>query len=399
MDKRGDSSVEEVSVEGTIVLVLTLGVGISEWKQSQILQREMALWRNYVENNWSVWIISTSREDHVNQIADTGEFGIQFLSLPPSGRLGSFFVPRSWKSQLEYYLKTLRGRSSVIVRTNQLWGAHLGAYLSRFLNCPLVIRQGFSLTEDLKQKRKNWIYRLLVQIYEKTFLRKASLAEFTTEHARMISCRSNKQPECIAVIPNFVDTQTWTPRKKLWTPKDFDIRLGYFGRLEPIKNLLNLIEALVGIQHVTLEIIGTGSQRDALEEMSSKHQVATLFIPPMAPELLSTHIEEWTAAVFPSFHEGHPKAVIETMTKGVPIVGTPVPGIRELLENGRGIVSSGVSSRELQTAILEFLHKDVSEIRKMINRAQEFSTSKYSLVSIAQEQRLVYGKIMRQYDN
>ncbi len=400
MDKWSVTRQGESGERRTLILILTLGVGISEWKQAQIFEREMALWKDYVRNQWKVWIVSTSKMDYLNQFKDTSELGIHFLSLPPATGRGKFLIPQSWKNLIRDSLKSEKNSPSVIVRTNQLWGAHLAAYVSKFLDCPLVVRQGFSLKEDLRQKKEtSWFRRYLVQIYEKRYLRRASLAEFTTERVRMISNRSHVRTQRQVVIPNYVDTLTWSPIRAPWPPKGHDITLGFFGRLEPQKNLLNLVEALAGLPWIRLEIIGFGTQREALLDMSSKCQVTTTFIDPMPPQLLSGYIERWTAAVFPSLYEGHPKAIIETMTKGVPIVGTPVLGIQELLEDGRGLISSGVSSKDIRDATLALLHKDDVEVNEMIRKAQEFSISRYSLASIATEQRRVYSEIMLRHDN
>jgi glycosyltransferase involved in cell wall biosynthesis len=173
-----------------------------------------------------------------------------------------------------------------------------------------------------------------------------------------------------------------------------NIVIGYFGRLEPIKNLGNTIEALRDIPNITFEIVGDGSQRSHLETLSKMNQVNVTFSPHMNASELSKRIENWTFAIFPSLQEGHPKAVIETMIKGVPILGTPVLGIKDLLSHERGFLTKGTTIKDIREAITGLMNTDLTVVQSRMKRAQEFARLNFSLETIAESQRRSYSLLM-----
>ena len=51
-----------------VFVVLTWGVGFSEWEKAQILEREMRLFEEYLSQGIRVGIISSSQEDFSDQL-------------------------------------------------------------------------------------------------------------------------------------------------------------------------------------------------------------------------------------------------------------------------------------------------------------------------------------------
>jgi glycosyltransferase involved in cell wall biosynthesis len=63
--------------------------------------------------------------------------------------------------------------------------------------------------------------------------------------------------------------------------------------------------------------------------------------------------------VLPSTHEGMPIALLEAMAMGVPVVGTRVPGITELIEHERtGLCVPHGDPKALADAVLRLLADD-----------------------------------------
>jgi phosphatidylinositol alpha-1,6-mannosyltransferase len=115
------------------------------------------------------------------------------------------------------------------------------------------------------------------------------------------------------------------------------LRLVFVGSFLPVKNHATLLRALALAKReglaLSLTLVGDGPLRPAIEA-----QIAALGLE--AEVRLTGHLgrprveAELDAAdlfVIPSWSEGLPRATIEAMARGLPVIGSAVPGIRELL--------------------------------------------------------------------
>ena len=128
-------------------------------------------------------------------------------------------------------------------------------------------------------------------------------------------------------------------------PRDgAELRLVTPASLLPVKGHRYLIEALVGLEGVSLDLAGAGPLRAELEERALGLPV-TFLGPVSHPELLSGLGEgRWDAVVLPSARtpegdqEGVPVSLVEAMAAGVPVVSTECGSIPELLTEGSGLL-------------------------------------------------------------
>ena len=129
-----------------------------------------------------------------------------------------------------------------------------------------------------------------------------------------------------------------TPRVVQRKHDDGAMLLGVASRLVPVKGIVHLIRAVALLRRelpgVHLEIAGAGSEQAALQ---SEVQVlglgdAVTFVgwqPDVWPWLA-----RWDIFVQPSLAEGFGMAALEAMEAGLPVVGTAVGGLSELIEDG-----------------------------------------------------------------
>ena len=129
------------------------------------------------------------------------------------------------------------------------------------------------------------------------------------------------------------------PELKKSTPVQRDVfRIGFNGRLEPVKNPLALLEAFGAILangiSSELWLIGEGSERIALRERISQMGLAEkvkLWGYQSDPAEL---IRQCHVYVQPSLSEGFGLALVEAMGCGVPVIATAVGGAPEIIQNG-----------------------------------------------------------------
>lgn len=116
------------------------------------------------------------------------------------------------------------------------------------------------------------------------------------------------------------------------------LRLIHVGSFLPVKNQALLIEAmrLVRAQGlpISLQLVGDGETRARIERKvraQGLEELVTLTSHVAGPERVTVEMAAADALVMPSLSEGLPRVVLEAMAAGLPVIGSDVPGIRQLL--------------------------------------------------------------------
>ena len=138
-------------------------------------------------------------------------------------------------------------------------------------------------------------------------------------------------------IGNGIDLAEFRPRPGHSRPGEPPM-LTCVARLEPVKNHRMLLESAGILKRrgapFRLRLAGDGPLRPEYEELCRRlgidEQVDFLGYRNDVPELLA----QTDIAVLTSIKEGLPRAVIEPMAMGLPVVATRVPGTREVVRHG-----------------------------------------------------------------
>ena len=121
------------------------------------------------------------------------------------------------------------------------------------------------------------------------------------------------------------------------------------GGLNPHKGQAVLLRAFARLRadrpRARLVLVGEGERRAALEEESRNLGISSdVRMPGWIPyDRIPAALAAVDIYVQPSFNEGIPRATLEAMAMRVPVIGSRVGGMPELLDNGRlgGLVPAG----------------------------------------------------------
>ena len=94
-------------------------------------------------------------------------------------------------------------------------------------------------------------------------------------------------------------------------------------------------------------------------------------------------MQDWDLFVLPSLYEGHPKALIEAMAAGLPVVGSNVIGIREIITDGENGLLAEPDADSLRAAIQRLI-QDRALRQRLGRAAREHAVQHFSLDRIVE---------------
>ncbi len=182
----------------------------------------------------------------------------------------------------------------------------------------------------------------------------------------------------IAVIPNGIDTSRFRFQER--TPTD-DVVVCVLGRLIPKKGPGQALEAFGWLKKqlpaARLWFVGDGPMWDELTavvaERGWKHAV-TFWGMVERPE---ERLRQATVLWMPSESEGFGIACVEAMASGVPVLGFDVRGVRDLLQDGCGVLVPPQDAGELAEQTVRLV-RDGAAYQAMARAARARVDSQYS---------------------
>ncbi len=269
-----------------------------------------------------------------------------------------------------------------VIKTNQIYGADLALRACQVFQKPLVARCGYMWSQNAARERGfNSEAAIHAREIEKQVFRAANRVVVTT--SAMQSDVVQRIPEAarkITVIPNYVDTSVFQPRSGL---RD-DSEVIFVGRIAPEKNLPALLEAIESLQ-VRLRIIGEGKIRPELQRRFASLDGRVIWEGNVPNSALPEYLNGAGLFVLLSFYEGHPKALIEAMACGLPVIGADSPGIRELIRHGETGYLCATEPAAIRHAIEELIARPALRAR-MGHNARQYVLANYSLDRILESE-------------
>jgi len=221
-------------------------------------------------------------------------------------------------------------------------------------------------------------------------------------------------PEKMVVIPLGFDLERFTqdiPAKregfrKKYSIADDELAIGIIGRLAPIKNhylFIDAIEHLLSNTKIKFKaiIIGDGETKPALINYIEQKKLSyTLGSESKVTFVFTSWIKEVDIALagldlvcLTSDNEGTPVSLIEAQAAGRYIVTTNVGGIKDILNEGAGLLSEPGDSDQYKKNLLEAV-TNFETLNRNTAQTQKLILEKFSYKRLCNDMDQLYRKLL-----
>jgi len=326
-----------------LALFFTRGMSLRAWDDLGMLDREMALYVRLQALGVDVTFVTYGGPEEV--LYEQRFPGIHILSNVTG------LSPDTYEASIEH-LHVGELEQIDVIKTNQMQGADVALRVARHLGIPLIARCGYMLSAFVtrEQGADSVAARAAMDLERTVFSGADRIVVTTPEMAADIQGRIPESGGRVRIIPNYVDTDLFSPAAERSVRWD----LLFVGRLVPQKNLATLLDAVAALP-VRMAIIGEGPLEPALRGHPASLEGKVDWLGAVPSRHLPEYMRRSRICVLPSLYEGHPKVLIEAMACGRPVVGTDVPGIRELISHGKTGWLCVPAAQDLEAAIRRLL--------------------------------------------
>jgi glycosyltransferase involved in cell wall biosynthesis len=229
-----------------------------------------------------------------------------------------------------------------------------------------LFSKNFRLLESIQTTQPNPSWHWRVQKYaqraaEKIVVPSPSVAKVAKEWSGVPESK-------IVIIPNAIDPHEFASIPNPADENDFPV--GFLGRLDPIKRIPDLIEAVQRISRVHLHIFGDGPERAKIQSMIDDPGLTRRVTLHGAVHRPQDALCKMRMLVLPSAAEGFGLVLIEAMAAGIPIVATDVPGICDVMKSEQTALLVPVSNPQKLADAIQRLISDPLLRHRLIDAAK-----------------------------
>jgi glycosyltransferase involved in cell wall biosynthesis len=285
---------------------------------------------------------------------------------------------------LRLYRHIRRTRPTILHAS--LFHANLpGRILGRLAGVPIVV-----CAERTMAMEGEWRYRLnrwTIRLVDCVIAVSANVRDFCVSHVGLPA-------EKLVVIYNGVEVtepllSCQEARAELGLPIDVPV-VGAVSRLDPVKGVDVLLQALASIDAAHLAVIGDGPKRAALASLADDLGVTDRVHWAGHRRDVSSLLPAFDVFVQPSLYEGLPNTVLEAQACGLPVVATAVGGTPEIVVDGvTGVLVSPHDPAALAGAIVRLL-RDPDLRRRMGRAGRERVRQRFSCEQMVGQTQALY---------
>jgi len=356
-----------------LMVVLNHGSTLASWDQAGIYEREMAVYRRLSKRLRQISLVTWSKGDDEEYKEDLAPIQVIYNEKAWRARIWKMIF---WWQFPQYKAKNL------VLKTNQMPGADWVASLAQRVDAPLIARCGYMWSLNAKRSDgENSAQARKALATEKKAFDYADQIVMTCPTMRDYIVETHHvSGEKINIVPNYIDTALFFPDQLPVPQYDVDntpLRLLAISRLTAHKNVSVLLEAAARCGDFIIDIVGDGQERNELHELANKLNLDVTFHGILPHAQLPDLMRRADIYALPSFYEGHPKTLIEAMACGCAVLGSDVPGIREVIDDGRNGLLREPSVDGFRDGLASLQKQAVR--RRLGGAAAKFAHERYAL--------------------
>lgn len=325
----------------------------------------------------------------VAKAAELEAAGVRVIRLVYDRSFAGVIGRVAWVAQLPRLVGLLRARRDRIIHTHQPHASQLGRLAAWMAGCRAIVDSVHN--DEPFYARASWRWRL-------------KRLERITGHTIAISRRvkshlvaaSGLDPTRITVVPYGIEPAAVIDRvgarAALELPSEARV-VGFVGRLMAQKDLGTLVEAMAGIPHAHLCLVGAGPEEAALRAHVARASLKHVHFAGARPNGADL-MPAFDVFALSSKWEGLGLVLLEAMSRGVPIAATRGGAILEVLDDGRLGLLSEVGDAQGLRANIERLLADEPLRRALIARGQSAVAERYSVAAMVSATTVVYRDVL-----
>ena len=270
-----------------------------------------------------------------------------------------------------------------------------GRVLGRLAGVPIVISSERTMGQE--SRWRYWLNRITDPLTDRVVCVSQQVAGFTVRQVGIPRHKTVVIPNGIA-LHDFEHLPDRQQTRAMLGLSPNQILIGTVARLNPVKRLDVLLQAMVSLRDVYAVIVGDGSERAQLEAVSGQSGLASrvYFVGQQ------DDVRPWLAAmdlfVLSSDWEGMSNAVLEAMAASLPVVATAVGGTPEVVVDGEtGLLVPPRDPAALAQAIEHLLH-DPALRRKMSLAGRERVERHFTIEQTVAQTVALYETLLREKD-
>jgi len=262
----------------------------------------------------------------------------------------------------------------------------------------------------LRLSDSSWIFRRLLALRNRVLLRADAFVAISSEIRREL-LEAGVDAEAVHGIPNSVDVHRFRPvdatareelRRRLGLPLGARIAT-YTGRLVSTKGLPQLLDAWrelqAGRDDLLLLLVGAGGLdihdcEAELREFVRRHDLGRTVRFTGAVDNVADYLQASDLFVFPTLNEAFGISLIEAMSCGLPVIATPVGGVRDIVEHERDGLMVDVGRAEPLRAAMRRVLDDRGLAASLGGEARRTVVARYAEANVVRAYLQLFGTVL-----
>ena len=370
-----------------IILTFTYKTSLKVWEETGLLTREMLFYKKLADKY------------HINFTFITygDNYDLKFENYFDNLKIIPIYEYIK-KSNFEFinFIRTIYFPLTIkkeikninLVKTNQLMGAWIGIVIKIIYSKPLVLRTGFDKVSFLIKERKSKLAIILAYVLTQLSIIFSNVYFVTSredyKYLNKIYLFGRKK---IKIRPNWVSEVETSELSKRSQNKVLLV-----GRLETQKNYEYVINSFEN-SSFELDIVGTGTQLNRLEKLSSKKNVTVNFLGNMPNSELINKYKDYKFFLIASTFEGNSKVLLEAMSAGCVVIARDIANNSELITHeNNGYLFTG--DENLAKLINQIMHDEI-KLDSISSSAIKTIQDNYSINKILEEEYRTFKDLIK----